>query len=375
MEGGWTFGILALLIVGAAPKILPMHHSDMLEISDEEDETLTEVVESDGFEIFGGFGYSNSLADFGVPVVYKEIVNLQVVKDNESEVDETAKVQYHDTEKENNIKKEITEKGEITTNDISEYKEQVKELEFKDEYLEPEESQTIHGEMSKVELASESDSLEESLHPKTEVDNEEPKASIEILKNEQSTEEIDIAENELEVKDEYLEPEESQTIHDEMSKVEFYSASGSLEESFHPKTEVDNEEPKASIEMQENEQSTEDVDIAENDDFELNTEEDKSDNHIQPAFTDASKEIDIDLRDASQKTEIESLDYEISSGSNLAVESLDVLMKEADEMETNEEVLLIHKEKEMYYSQSIASSKYFDATQLILCFAYVFVLH
>ena len=61
-------------------------------------------------------------------------------------------------------------------------------------------------------------------------------------------------------------------------------------------------------------------------------------------------------------------------GSNHAVETLDVLMKEAEEMEINEEVVVIHGEKEIHFSHSIASSKYFDATQFILCFATVFIL-
>merc|ERR1712106_508367 len=99
MGGGWICGTLALLIVGAASKILPMHHSDIMELSDEEEDTTIELVENDGFEIFGGFGYSNSLADIGVPVVYKEAINLQVVEEHESEIYATTEVEYHYTEK------------------------------------------------------------------------------------------------------------------------------------------------------------------------------------------------------------------------------------------------------------------------------------
>jgi len=319
MGGGWICGILALLIVGAASKILPMHHSDMLEIGEDEDETLADVVENYGFEIFGGFGYSNSLADIGVPVVYKENVNfhiveeheseiyatteveyhytekdIEIVEESESEIDETTEVEYHDTE--NIIEKEVIKKEEITTIDISEYKEQVDKLEVKDTFLETEESQTINDEMTNVEFGSDSVLLDETIHPMTKIKIKEPEASIEILENEQNTEEIDIAEHDI---------------------------------------------------------------------LELNAEEDETDN------TDSiyvSTEIEIDITD-----EFESLDHGLS-GSNHAVETLDVFMKEAEEMETNEEVVVIHREKEINFSQSIAPSKYFDATQLIGCFATVFVL-
>merc|ERR1712106_1101532 len=163
MGGGWICGTLALLIVGAASKILPMHHSDIMELSDEEEDTTIELVENDGFEIFGGFGYSNSLADIGVPVVYKEAVNLQVVEDNESEGEETVKAEYYDTEKEKNIGTETIENEEIASSDIVEYKEKVDELEVNDEDLKQEESQTIDIKRTNSELDSEYNLLENNI--------------------------------------------------------------------------------------------------------------------------------------------------------------------------------------------------------------------
>ena len=84
MGGGRLLVLVVSFIVGATSNILPFHRSDMIEISvDEEYDTTaernTELIELDGFEIFRGFGYSNSLSDFGVPVVYKDVVNLQVI--------------------------------------------------------------------------------------------------------------------------------------------------------------------------------------------------------------------------------------------------------------------------------------------------------
>merc|ERR1711872_449122 len=71
MGGDWVF---ILLFVGVTANILPNQHRDELDI-DLEDE---EVIEMDEFEIFGGFGYSRSLADIGVPVVYKDLTDMAV---------------------------------------------------------------------------------------------------------------------------------------------------------------------------------------------------------------------------------------------------------------------------------------------------------
>jgi len=179
MGGGWICGTLALLIVGAASKILPMHHSDIMELSDEEEDTTIELVENDGFEIFGGFGYSNSLADIGVPVVYKEAINLQVVEDNESEGEERVNAEYYDTEKENNIGTETIENEEIASNDIVKYKEKVDELEVNDEDLRQEESQTIDIKRTNSDIDSEYNLLEKNIEASQENRIEEHKANIE----------------------------------------------------------------------------------------------------------------------------------------------------------------------------------------------------
>jgi len=346
MGGGWGWRILLLLVVGAAPKLLPMHHSDMMEIGGEEDETLADVVEIDGFEIFGGFGYSNSLANIGVPVVYKENVNFHLVEETESEIYATTEVEYDETE--NNI--EIVEKNESEIDETTDV-----------EY---------HNTENDIVIVDENLS---DIDETTEVEYHDTENNIETEKEEITT--IDISQykvqvDELEVKDKFLETEESQTINDEMTNVEFDSDSVLLEESIHPMTKIKIKEPEASIELLENEENTKEIDIAEHDNLELNAEEDETDN------TDSiyvSTEIENDITEASQDAEIETLNHGLS-GSNHAVETLDVFMKEAEEMETNEEVVVIHREKEIDLSQSIASSKYFDTTKLILCFATVFVL-
>jgi len=352
MGGGWICGILALLIVGAASKILPMHHSDMLEIGEDEDETLADVVENYGFEIFGGFGYSNSLADIGVPVVYKENVNFHIVEEHESEIYATTEVEYHYTEKDIEIVEESESEIDETTE--VEYHDTEKDIEI------VEESESVIDETTEVEYHDTENNIE-----------------MEVIEKEEITT-IDVSEykeqiDELEVKDKFLETEESQTINDEMTNVEFDSDSVLLEDSIHPISKIKIEEPEASIEILEKEQNTKEIDIPEHDNLELNAEEDETDNLINTYFIYVSKEIEIDITEASQDAENETLNPGLS-GSNHAVETLDVLMKEAEEMETNEEVVVIHAEKEINSSQSIASSKYFDATQFILCFATVFIL-
>eukprot|EP00092_Neocalanus_flemingeri_P056915 GFUD01067530.1.p1 GENE.GFUD01067530.1~~GFUD01067530.1.p1 ORF type:complete len:394 (+),score=149.63 GFUD01067530.1:33-1214(+) len=80
-EGGCLLVIL-LLLPASTPNILLQHTPNNLEnLVDVEVETEddSDLIEQDGFEIFGGFGYSNSLADLDFPVVYKDIVNMEVV--------------------------------------------------------------------------------------------------------------------------------------------------------------------------------------------------------------------------------------------------------------------------------------------------------
>eukprot|EP00092_Neocalanus_flemingeri_P096859 GFUD01123328.1.p1 GENE.GFUD01123328.1~~GFUD01123328.1.p1 ORF type:complete len:328 (+),score=112.58 GFUD01123328.1:34-1017(+) len=80
-EGGCLLVIL-LLLPAFTPNILLQHTPNNLEnLLDVEVETEydSDLIEQDGFEIFGEFGYSNSLADLDFPVVYKDIVNMEVV--------------------------------------------------------------------------------------------------------------------------------------------------------------------------------------------------------------------------------------------------------------------------------------------------------
>eukprot|EP00092_Neocalanus_flemingeri_P046521 GFUD01052353.1.p1 GENE.GFUD01052353.1~~GFUD01052353.1.p1 ORF type:complete len:398 (+),score=148.06 GFUD01052353.1:33-1196(+) len=82
-EGGCLLVIL-LLLPASTPNILLQHTpnnlENLLDVEVEtEDNSDADLIEQDGFEIFGGFGYSNSLADLDFPVVYKDIVNMEVV--------------------------------------------------------------------------------------------------------------------------------------------------------------------------------------------------------------------------------------------------------------------------------------------------------
>eukprot|EP00092_Neocalanus_flemingeri_P018515 GFUD01020043.1.p1 GENE.GFUD01020043.1~~GFUD01020043.1.p1 ORF type:complete len:402 (+),score=163.91 GFUD01020043.1:39-1208(+) len=84
MGGGRCLLTVLLILPLSTPNILLLHTPNNLEnLVDVEVETAADsdadVIEQDGFEILGGFGYSNSLADFEFPVVYKDIVNMEVV--------------------------------------------------------------------------------------------------------------------------------------------------------------------------------------------------------------------------------------------------------------------------------------------------------
>ena len=155
MGGGRLLVLVVSFIVGATSNILPFHRSDMFEISvDEEYDTIaernTELLELDGFEIFGGFGYSNSLSDFGVPVVYTDVVNLQVI-DEETLVN--FEEQILDMEKETIGELEIENKYGNGIDDTSVYEEKVDQLE--DEMIE-----TVNNEVTDEEFKHESVLLE-----------------------------------------------------------------------------------------------------------------------------------------------------------------------------------------------------------------------
>eukprot|EP00091_Calanus_sinicus_P023112 TRINITY_DN7656_c0_g1_i2.p1 TRINITY_DN7656_c0_g1~~TRINITY_DN7656_c0_g1_i2.p1 ORF type:complete len:241 (-),score=87.72 TRINITY_DN7656_c0_g1_i2:511-1140(-) len=122
MGGGGIAMIVAFFIAVGTANILPsLHHSDMFEIRvDAEDDTSAKTdTELDEFEIFGGFGYSSSLSDFGVPVVYKDAVNLQIIDENDSKIAEnqdTFDGKRHDMEYENVGEQEMyQEDGMIDT--------------------------------------------------------------------------------------------------------------------------------------------------------------------------------------------------------------------------------------------------------------------
>jgi len=108
MGRGWAF---IFLFVGVASNILPVQHRDELQIDIEEEQIATEVNEFEEFEIFGGFGYSNSLAEIGVPVVYRNMLELNVNGKGKSDPIENSK---HD-----DLNSRVSEKIKVRKEDIS----------------------------------------------------------------------------------------------------------------------------------------------------------------------------------------------------------------------------------------------------------------
>merc|ERR1719369_1510263 len=101
-----TLYCLAVLLALArsAPNIIQTHHRDIFE--NMEDIEIKDVIDSDNqdledFQILGGFGYSQSLQDFDMPVIYEDGVTMveevtedgvtmveEVTEDSETMVDE-----------------------------------------------------------------------------------------------------------------------------------------------------------------------------------------------------------------------------------------------------------------------------------------------
>ena len=108
MGRGWAS---IFLFVGVASNILPVQHRDELQIDIEEEQIATEVNEFEEFEIFGGFGYSNSLAEIGVPVVYRNMLELNVNGKGKSDPIENSK---HD-----DLNSRVSEKIKVRKEDIS----------------------------------------------------------------------------------------------------------------------------------------------------------------------------------------------------------------------------------------------------------------
>merc|ERR1739838_778700 len=95
--GGCLLVILLLLPV-VVPSILPLQQQDVFEHLGDvgvEIEADSDIVENDGLDnldMLGGFGYSNSLANFDFPVIYRYNENKDVVnKDTDEDIEEEIK--------------------------------------------------------------------------------------------------------------------------------------------------------------------------------------------------------------------------------------------------------------------------------------------
>merc|ERR1739838_992954 len=84
--------VILLLLPEVVPSILPLQQQDVFEhLGNVEVENAadSDIVETDGLGMLGGFGYSNTLADFDFPVIYrynekKDVVDKDTNEDNEN---------------------------------------------------------------------------------------------------------------------------------------------------------------------------------------------------------------------------------------------------------------------------------------------------
>merc|ERR1739838_1016003 len=126
--------VILLLLPGVFPSILPLQQQDVFEhLGDVEVENAadSDIVENDGLGMLGGFGYSNTLADFDFPVIYrykenKNVVNKDTNEDNEKK-DVVSKDTNEDNEKKDVVRKDTNEDNENmdATEDIEQDMKQV----------------------------------------------------------------------------------------------------------------------------------------------------------------------------------------------------------------------------------------------------------
>merc|ERR1739838_520958 len=92
--------VILLLLPEVFPSILPLQQQDVFEhFGDVEVENAAEpdIIENDGLGMLGGFGYSNTLADFDFPVIYRYNENKDVVNKDTDEYNEHIDVVNKDT--------------------------------------------------------------------------------------------------------------------------------------------------------------------------------------------------------------------------------------------------------------------------------------
>merc|ERR1739838_96576 len=186
--------VILLLLPEVVPSILPLQQQDVFEHLGDlevENEADSDIVENDGLGMLGGFGYSNSLADFDFPVIYKYNENKDlVIKDTNEDIEEEIKNvlveqsqmgEFEQLETETDTLEEVDnevsdiEKENIGESDINMKEESVEVFE-KDKgsevSLETEikENKVIYDEIEEEEFKDESVDMEKSLVAIKEID-------------------------------------------------------------------------------------------------------------------------------------------------------------------------------------------------------------
>merc|ERR1739838_1099347 len=132
--------VILLLLPEVVPSILPLQQQDVFEhFGDVEVENAadSDIVENDGLGMLGGFGYSNTLADFDFPVIYRYNEKKDVVDKDTNE----------DNEKKDVVNKDTTEDIEQEMKHVLYEESQIEEF----EELETETIEEVDNEVSGIE--------------------------------------------------------------------------------------------------------------------------------------------------------------------------------------------------------------------------------
>eukprot|EP00092_Neocalanus_flemingeri_P046522 GFUD01052354.1.p1 GENE.GFUD01052354.1~~GFUD01052354.1.p1 ORF type:complete len:393 (+),score=147.99 GFUD01052354.1:50-1228(+) len=379
-EGGCLLVIL-LLLPASTPNILLQHTpnnlENLLDVEVEtEDNSDADLIEQDGFEIFGGFGYSNSLADLDFPVVYKDIVNMEVVDvidDNlKASVDirdilleqnlvavkseqlateilekleiETAGIETENFEESDKIKEEVGEfikDAEGNTEEENHFEEVPSETEIKD-------TEANYDEVTDEELNYESAAVElniESVQEMTKTGKSIENVSTESMSEIEQVEE----ENHLEEVPSENEIKDTEADYDEVTDKELNDESAAMEEDI-----------ESVQEMTKTGKSTENVSkeiISEIEQLDKKSDilfVDENPRKDEIARIDAGNDKEEDFTDFSPKVLV------VASSNDYAIE------EEAIKMELNENLNIMKEEDEPKTLQEFSCANVFKQQLIIL---------
>merc|ERR1719430_593507 len=119
----WYWLTVLLSLARSAPNIIHLPHADIFE--NMEDIEVKHVIDSDNtflddFEVLGGFGYSQSLQDFDMPVIYREVEKTE--EDNEErdtvDVEIVEKVTAFETKSQDTSQESLVEDVNYLDNEI-----------------------------------------------------------------------------------------------------------------------------------------------------------------------------------------------------------------------------------------------------------------